>query len=242
MHRTKPRAVRAVAAFAVGATLLSLAACGSDDSAEPAKGGGSIDVVTRWSAGNWAAQAQKRIFDAYTAETGTTINVTEGLEAIDDQVETAVAAGKSPDLVIVNLFDKTVGWLEAGVTVPVDQYVKDWGLADKMKPEALDEWRAGGVAGGELQGLPFSGFSWPRWYNTDLLTKAGVTAVPQTTDELIDAAKKLRESGVGPVTVGGNDWTGQKLFYQIAQSFTDAPTMQKVMQEGGYCATPKVLD
>ncbi|MEO3854518.1 extracellular solute-binding protein [Acrocarpospora sp. B8E8] len=247
MHRTTPRAVRGVAAFAAGALVLSLAACGSDDPAPgpataSATGGGSIDVVTRFTAGNSAAQAQKRVFDAFTAETGIKINLTEGLEAIDDQVETAVAAGKSPDLVIVNLFDKTVGWLGAGVTVPADQYVKDWGLADKMKPEALDEWRVGGVAGGQLQGLPFSGFSWPLWYNTDLLTKAGVTEVPKSTDELIAAAKKLREAGVGPVTVGGNDWTGQKLFYQIAQSFTDAATMQKVMREGGYCTTPSVLN
>ncbi|MFC4591219.1 ABC transporter substrate-binding protein [Sphaerisporangium corydalis] len=242
MHRTTPRAVRTVAALAACAMVLTLAACGSDDPAEPAAGGGTLDIVTRWSSGNSAAKAQKRIFDAFTAETGIKINVTEGLEAIDDQVENAVAAGKSPDLVIVNLFDKTVGWLDAGVTVPVDQYVKDWGLAGKMKPEALDEWRAGGAPDGKLQGLPFSGFSWPVWYNTDLLTKAGVTEIPKTTDDLIAAAKKLRAAKIGPLTVGGNDWSGQKLFYQIAQSFTDAATMEKVMQGGGYCATPSVLN
>ncbi|WP_066375294.1 ABC transporter substrate-binding protein [Herbidospora mongoliensis] len=246
MHRTTPRATRGVAAFAAGALVFALASCGSSEepaagpASAPAAGGGSIDVVTRWTAGNSAAAAQKRVFDAFTAETGIKINLTEGLETIDDQVETSVAAGKSPDLVIVNLFDKTIGWLDAGVTVPVDQYVKDWGLEASMKPEALDEWRVGGVAGGELQGLPFSGFSWPLWYNTELLKKAGVAATPKTTDELIDAAKKLRAVGIGPVTVGGNDWTGQKLFYQIAQSYTDAGTMQKVMQEGGYCATPSV--
>src|SRR5262245_45937529 len=106
-------------AFAAGALVLALSSCGTsseEPSAAPATGGaptsgGSIDVVTRWTAGNSAAAAQKRVFDAFTAETGIKINLTEGLEAIDDQVETSVAAGKSPDLVIVNLFDKTVGWL-----------------------------------------------------------------------------------------------------------------------------------
>ncbi|MEV0568185.1 extracellular solute-binding protein [Dactylosporangium sp. NPDC050588] len=232
-HRTRPRAVRAVAALVALALSPTLAACG-DDAAAP----DSIDVVTRWSAGNSAAAAQNRVFQAFTAETGIKVNVTEGLETIDDQVENAVAAGKSPDVVIVNLFDKTLGWLDAGVTVPVDQYVKDWGLADKIKPAALDEWRAGG----KLQGLPFSGFSWPLWYNTELLKQAGVDKIPATTDELIAAAAKLRATGVAPLAVGGNDWTGQKFFYQVAQSFTDAATMQKVMQQGGYCATPSVLD
>lgn len=238
-HRTRPRAVRAVAAFVVSALALSLAACGSSGSAGSSD---SIDVVTRWSAGNSAAAAQGRLFKAFTDKTGIKVNATDGLETIDDQVENAVAAGKSPDLVIVNLFDKTLGWLDAGVTVPVDSYVKQWGLQDKLKPAALDEWRVGGKPDGKLQGLPFSGFSWPMWYNTDLLKKAGVDKIPATTDELIDAAKKLRAAGIQPLTVGGNDWTGQKLFYQIAESYTDAATMQKVMKSGGYCATPSVLD
>ncbi|GAA4261101.1 ABC transporter substrate-binding protein [Dactylosporangium darangshiense] len=241
-HRTRPRAVRGAAAFVVAALALgpALVACGGDDDSAAAPT--SIDVVTRWSAGNSAAAAQNRVFQAFTAETGIKVNVTEGLETIDDKVENAVAAGKSPDLVIVNLFDKTLGWLDAGVTVPADQYVKDWGLEGKIKPAALDEWRVGGAAGGKLQGLPFSGFSWPLWYNSDLLKQAGVDKIPATTDELIAAAQKLRAKGIGPLTVGGNDWTGQKLFYQIAQSYTDAAAMKKVMQSGGYCSTPSVMD
>lgn len=240
-HRTRPRSLRTVAAFVVSALALApaLVACGGDDGAASSD---SIDVVTRWSAGNSAAAAQNRVLQAFTAETGIKVNVTEGLETIDDQVENAVAAGKSPDVVIVNLFDKTLGWLDAGVTVPADQYVKDWGLEGKLKPAALDEWRVGGAAGGQLQGLPFSGFSWPLWYNSDLLKQAGVDKIPATTDELIAAAGKLRAANIGPLVVGGNDWTGQKLFYQIAQSYTDAKTMQQVMQKGGYCSTEKVLD
>ncbi|GIF98261.1 ABC transporter substrate-binding protein [Catellatospora citrea] len=240
-HRSTSRATRAAAAAALGALLLTpaLVACGSD---EPEAAATSIEVVTRWTAGNSAAAAQKRVLDAYAAETGVTVNLTEGLETIDDQVENAVAAGKSPDLVIVNLFDKTLGWLDAGVTVPVDDYLKEWGLADKVKPTALNEWRVGGTADGKLQGLPFSGFSWPLWYNTDLLKKAGVDQVPATTDELIAAAGKLRAAGIGPVIVGGNDWTGQKLFYQIAQSYADAATMKTVMQKGGYCNTAPVMN
>jgi ABC-type glycerol-3-phosphate transport system substrate-binding protein len=241
-HRTRPRAVRVMAASVVSALALTLGGCGtSGASAGDTGASNSIDVVTRWSAGNTAAAAQKGVFTAFTKETGVKVNATDGLETIDDQVENAVAAGKSPDVVIVNLYDKTLGWQDAGVTVPVDNYLKEWGLADKMKAGALDEWRVGGKPGGKLQGLPFSGFSWPVWYNTDLLKKAGVSKVPTTTDELIDASKKLRAAHIQPLTVGGNDWTGQKLFYQIAQSYTDAAAMEKVMGSGGYCATPSVM-
>ncbi|NJP47049.1 ABC transporter substrate-binding protein [Actinacidiphila epipremni] len=242
-HRTRPWAARVVAASVVSALALALGGCGTGgDQASGSTGkSNSIDVVTRWSAGNSAAAAQARVFKAFTDETGVKVNATDGLETIDDQVENAVAAGKSPDVVIVNLYDKTLGWLDAGVTVPVDNYIKQWGLADKLKPAAVDEWRVGGKPDGQVQGFPYSGFGWPVWYNTDLLKKAGVDTIPTTTDQLIDAAKKLRAKGIQPLTVGGNDWTGQKLFYQIAESYTDAATMQNVMKNGGYCADPNVM-
>ncbi|MDR1427940.1 MAG: ABC transporter substrate-binding protein [Bifidobacteriaceae bacterium] len=204
--------------------------------------GGTLSVVTRWASGSPEAEAQQRIFDAFTAATGIALEVTEGLETIDDQVETMVAGNKAPDLVIVNLFDKTLGWYEARVTVDAQPYLTEWGLAETMKEDALNEWRVGGEPDGALQGLPYSGFSWPVWYNTDLLEKAGVEGIPTTTDELIAAAEKLRAADIDPVVVGGNDWTGQKLFYQIAQSTTDASAMKDVMQNGGYCDTASVMD
>ena len=236
-HSITSRILGATAlALTAGLVLAGCSAGGSTTSSD------SIDVVSRWAAGSPEAEAQQRVFDAFTKDTGIKVNLTDGLENIDDQVENAVAAGKSPELVIVNLFDKTLGWLDAGVTVPVDDYVSDWGLADKLKTQATDEWRVGGDSDGALQGFPYSGFSWPLWYNTKLLSDAGIDAVPTTTDELIAAAKALRAAGTQPLIVGGNDWSGQKLFYQIIESYTDTDTVKDVLQNGGYCATPELVE
>ncbi|QAY73539.1 extracellular solute-binding protein [Agromyces protaetiae] len=238
MNHSRTRSVALIAAVAVPA--LALTGCAG------ASGGASqasdhISVVTRWAAGSAEAEIQQRVFDRFTEKTGITVDFTDGLEDIDDQVETAVAAGKAPDLVIVNLYDKTLGWLDAGVTVPLDDLADEWGLTDKLQPSALDEWRVGGDSSAELQGLPYSGFNWPLWYNTDLLAKAGVTEIPQTTDDLIAAAKALRAADVPPLIVGGNDWSGQKLFYQIIQSYADADTSKEVMSKGGYCDSDEFL-
>jgi multiple sugar transport system substrate-binding protein len=241
------KSIRRTAPLAsLAALTLALGACSGGTGGNDGSGGGptednTLSVVTRWASGSPEAESQQRVFDAFTKATGIELEITEGLETIDDQVETMVAGGQAPDLVIVNLFDKTLGWLEAGVTVDADQYLQQWGLADKMKADALNEWRVDGEPSGALQGLPYSGFSWPVWYNTDLLEKAGVSSVPATTDELISAARKLRAAGTGPVVVGGSDWTGQKLFYQIAQSYADADTMKNVMQNGGYCDSEPVM-
>lgn len=238
MKQMNKRQITSAAALPLIAGL-ALTACGSGDS-----GDGSVEslkVLSRWASGTEEAKFQKQVVDRFTEETGIEVEVVDGLETIDDQFETSIAAGQEPDVVIVNLFDKSLGWLDAGVTQPADDYLQEWGLADKIDEAALTEWRQGQEPDGKLQGLPYSGFSWPVWYNTKLLADAGVTEIPKTTDELIDAARKLRDNGIAPMIVGGNDWSGQKLFYQIAQSYLPADATKKIMSEGGYCSSPEMM-
>jgi multiple sugar transport system substrate-binding protein len=237
MKRLPARQISRSVALSLTA-VLALSACSSGSSDGSVE---SIKVLSRWASGTAEAAFQQQVIDKFTEGTGIEVEVVDGLETIDDQYETAIAAGQEPDVVIVNLFDKTLGWLEAGVIKPTDQYLKDWGLADKIDEAALTQWRQGQKPDGELQGIPYSGFSWPVWYNTKLLKDAGVTEIPKTTDELIAAARKLRDKGIAPMIVGGNDWSGQKLFYQITQSYLTPDATKKIMSEGGYCSSPEMM-
>jgi ABC-type glycerol-3-phosphate transport system substrate-binding protein len=239
MKRLPARQISRSVALSLTA-VLALSACSagsgpSDGSVE------SIKVLSRWASGTAEAAYQQQVIDKFTEGTGIEVEVVDGLETIDDQYETAIAAGQEPDVVIVNLFDKTLGWLDAGVIKPTDQYLKDWGLADKIDEAALTQWRQGQKPDGQLQGIPYSGFSWPVWYNAKLLKDAGVTEVPKTTEELIAAARKLRAKGIAPMIVGGNDWSGQKLFYQITQSYLTPDATKKIMSDGGYCSSPEMM-
>ena len=223
----------------VVAVALTVAACGGSDSS--ANGDGTSDeisVMTRYTAATPEGQAFQRQVDAFTAKTGIKVDVQEGGESLDDSYETSLAAGKEPDVVSINLFDKTTGWLENGATVDVTKYVDEWGLKDKIEPEALAQWTN---ADGQVQGFPYSGFSWPVWYNTELLTQAGITAPPATIDELIADAQTLRAAGIGPMAVGGSDWSGQKLFMQIVQQYMPPEQAQTLFAEGGYCDSPEAM-
>ncbi|MEJ3652976.1 ABC transporter substrate-binding protein [Actinomycetes bacterium KLBMP 9759] len=221
-------------ATALGLTLL--AACGS--------GGAASDQVTEISVLSAFTRAMPEgepfyaAVDEFTRRTGIEVRVVEGAEDVPDLYETSVLAGQEPDVVITNLVEKSTGWVGEGVALPVDQYLDEWGLRDRVRPEAVDEWRN---ADGQVQGFPFSAFTWPFWYNTALLAKAGVAAPPATVDELIDAATKLRAAGIGPLVVGGSDWSGQKLFMQIAQQFLPADAARKRFAEGDFCADPAVM-
>ncbi|WP_255953951.1 ABC transporter substrate-binding protein [Streptomyces odontomachi] len=130
--------------------------------------------------------------------------------------ETSRLARKEADVVMVNLYDKTLAWTEVGATVDVEHYLDAWGLRERVLPAALRDWTDDK---GRLRAFPYFATNWPVAYNHALLERAGVDRIPTTGDELIGAARKLRAKGIAPVTVGGNDWTGQKLLAQIIQTF-----------------------
>lgn len=145
--------------------------------------------------------------------------------------ETSRLARKEPDVVMVNLYDKTLAWTDVGATVDVKGYLDDWGLRDRVRPEALAAWTD---AKGRLRAFPYFATNWPIAYNRALLVRAGVDAIPTTGDELIAAARKLRAKGIAPVTVGGNDWTGQKLLAQIIQTFLTEDEAKHVYATGDF--------
>ncbi|MEU1800340.1 ABC transporter substrate-binding protein [Streptomyces sp. NPDC019937] len=145
--------------------------------------------------------------------------------------ETSRLARKEPDVVMVNLYAKTLAWTDVGATVDVAGYLDDWGLRERVLPEALTSWTDGK---GRLRAFPYFATNWPIAYNTTLLERAGVDGIPRTGDALIGAARKLRAKGIGPVTVGGNDWTGQKLLAQIIQTFLTGDEARHVFATGDF--------
>ncbi|MFE3137839.1 ABC transporter substrate-binding protein [Streptomyces scopuliridis] len=153
--------------------------------------------------------------------------------------ETSRLAKKEADVVMVNLYDKTVAWTELGATVPAGGYLDEWGLRDRIIPGALKEWTD---PKGRLRALPYISSNWPVAFNTSLLRAAGVDAIPTTGDELIAAAKKLRAKGTAPVTIGGNDWTGQKLLAQIIQTFLTPEQARTLYSTGDFSGLPQARD
>ncbi|MCI3244268.1 ABC transporter substrate-binding protein [Streptomyces spinosisporus] len=145
--------------------------------------------------------------------------------------ETSRLARKEADVVMVNLYDKTLAWTDVDATVDVMPYLDDWGLRDRVLPAALSAWTDGK---GRLRAFPYFATNWPVAFNRALLDKAGVDEIPTTGDDLIAAARKLRAKGIAPVTVGGNDWTGQKLLAQIIQTFLSQDEARHVYSTGDF--------
>ena len=203
---------------------------GPASGAEKAKG---LTILSGDGAGTPRGKLLTSLAKEFTKSTGIPVKIlvsgaNTGLKSF---YESAVLAHKEPDLVLANLDAESTSWLKIKAIVPVTKYMKSWGLTKAVTPQSIKDW----TLNGQLQAFPYLGFQWPVMYNTALLTKAGVDKVPATYDELIAAAKKLRAIGVAPLAIGGNDYSGEKIFFQVMQSYLPQAQAQKLFENGGYC-------
>jgi multiple sugar transport system substrate-binding protein len=147
------------------------------------------------------------------------------------KVETATTANQEPDLVFSVLFDGVLNWGDNGVAVPVNDYIKQWGLDGKFTDVALATYT---MPSGVISAFPLEGSTWPIWYNMNLFNKAGLT-IPTTTDQLIADAKVFRAKGMGgPVIASGSDTMGGALFNLIVQSMMTDDEAKKAFGQGDW--------
>lgn len=229
---------RTVLKAALGGGVLAplLASCGA---LTPASSGpGSISVHTQLSGAVSGAQVFADVVAAYQRRTGRTVAQLKNGSDLPIVFETSSLAGKEADVAVVNMMGRTLGWTGAGATIDVMDLLDAWDLRDKILPEAVAEWTD---ERGRLRAFPFTRTNWPVSFNTALLEEAGVGSIPTTSDELIAAADALRVAGTGPVTVGGSDWSGQKLFLQILQGFVTQDEARTVFATGKLSESPGAL-
>ena len=228
--------------FAKGVSMIALAsglAAVTGVSTAVAQGTEPLVVMSTFSPNENTGPAFAEAVRQYTEKTGVEV---ETLFSSPTQIftayETAVLAGQEPHVLIVNLYDRSLEWTKTGATLPVTDYFKEWGFDAFVNPQAVDEWTD---AEGRLQAMPYRGFSWPVWYNMELLAKVGETEIPTTYDDLIALSDKLAAEGVTAVSIGGSDWSGEKFLLQLLQLTTSREEAATLMAKGGYCDSPDAM-
>lgn len=118
----------------------------------------------------------------------------------------AFRAGRHPE--IVQIYEVgTLTMMRSGVVYPVHELMADMGYDvdwDAFVQPVLSYYV---TPEGELLSMPFNS-STPIFYgNLDLMAEAGLEELPQTWDEVGDAAAALRDAGVAcPFTTGWQSW------------------------------------
>lgn len=187
----------------VGTMVFSLVACGSNESASNSSTSGESASDESASNGSdsqssggvtlkfqqwWGAELPEgyldEIVENYEKETGVKVQL---LTAPWSDTKTAITAGATNGT-IADIISVDGAWLaefaEMGIITDVEAAGVDTNLAS-------DIWEVDGTK----YVVPANNFAYPMYVNMDILEKSGVSEIPTTWSELIDACKKITNAG-----------------------------------------------
>ena len=178
----------------VAAIGLLAAACGSDSSSaqqsiNPSESHAPV-TITMWS--EWTSKAEtevfNKVFDMFHEQyPWITVDSRTGLT--DNKITAAINAGNPPDAVLSFGVDNVGLWCSTGAWLNLNDHISADGLdmGATFPPAALTYTSYQG----NQCSLPFLTDVTGMYYNKDLFDEAGISDPPETTDELLEDAKKL---------------------------------------------------
>jgi raffinose/stachyose/melibiose transport system substrate-binding protein len=195
----------AIAGIAMAATL-TLIGCGTP--AGPSQDGEIVGREISWllsrPADGGIISVVKEIADEYAeAHPGFSLNLitTPDRPSYLQKLETLAAADQLPEFFDTDATPFTRKLVDQGKLVDVEALLTDLGIYEDFRPLALDYQR---FDDGSLYMVPFEFEMEFFWYNTALFEQAGVT-VPATLDDFADLCGPLRDAGVIPFALDGQD-------------------------------------
>lgn len=187
-----------LAAGILSASLLFATACSNNSASEVQKNGdgtGDLVVVDILQGKVEVANHLQELTDQYTKVHP---NVTFNIQTVADPtvLKTKFASGSAPDIFTLQGYQDTQTWKDKLEDLSDQPWVKD-AYENALEPMTMD---------GKIYGQPVNLEGYGLVYNKELFKKAGITVLPKTYSELEVAAKKLKDAGITPFSVGYGEW------------------------------------
>lgn len=142
--------------------------------------------------------------EAYNQVAGLKAELTvQQTTTIDRMIQTALAAGKGPDIVESTGPAMASSYANAGYLAELEGYVDAFGWADKLQPWAL----GAGLVDGKLYSIPRAYSSLTMLYNPETFDSNG-WSLPTTRDELEAICEDAESKGIMPIAAGNADYQG----------------------------------
>ncbi|MFA6689554.1 MAG: ABC transporter substrate-binding protein [Sphaerochaetaceae bacterium] len=137
------------------------------------------------------------------------------------KLTTALAAGNAPDVIVVHQ-GNMLPYVQNGSLLALNDYVDAEVLADFQEAPL-----SGCISDGKIYSLPLDVHPIVMYYNKDLMAQAGITKVPQTAQEFIDASLAVQKA-TGKWGLAIDNTTGVYKAYTLTRLF-----MSMLAQQGG---------
>jgi raffinose/stachyose/melibiose transport system substrate-binding protein len=223
---------RSLALAAACTAALALSACspsaGSDTAATADGEGGDETTLTVWSWRTEDVEAYERIFDVYEeSHPGVTVDFRTFKNTEYNQIlSTGLTGDGGPDVTQLRAYGLLQPLVEGGNLVPLDDVVDVEGFDETVLAGAR------GVSDDKLYGVPFAVQTLQVYYNKALFEENGIE-VPETWENMVAAAEKLKGAGVTPFAVGGKDaWTLPMLHDIVGSAHYGGSQFQQAVATG----------
>jgi len=157
-----------------------------------------------WNEAEPQGQVIARAADAFTKETGIPVEINFNGRDIRMTLQPALDAGETIDIFDEDIERVSSTW--GNYLLPLDSYVAKSYPETGGRPYSqvvnktlLDLARQ--LGNGSVKNIPYQPMAYLVMYNKDLFTRAGVTSLPKTWNEMLDVCAKLRDIGVAGFTV-----------------------------------------
>ncbi|UJW85371.1 ABC transporter substrate-binding protein [Devosia sp. SL43] len=185
----------------------------------------SVEVYSNWVSGGESA-ALNAIASAFEAKGGKWIDFAVPGDSVAPAI-TRIVAGDPMGAAKMQSTDLDELYA-AGLMADIDQVAADNNWKDRL---ADFVWNSI-TRDGHVYGAPINSQSevW-LWYNKKVFSDLGI-AEPQSYDDLFTGMDKIKEAGIIPLAVGGQDWQLAILFYKVLAGV--APDVYLQMQGENY--------
>jgi raffinose/stachyose/melibiose transport system substrate-binding protein len=167
----------------------------------------------------------KQIFSQFeAANPGVTIKMeTRSVDEHKSALRIAAASKAGPDIYYMWAGLGLGGeFVKAGMSAPVDDYYAEYKWNNVLRPLA-DAYTT--LYPPHRHGVPYQLNGEALYYNKELFKKAGIAQPPQSYDELVAAAGKLKQAGIPAIAFGGSvNWHVMRLMDVLLETKCGATT------------------
>ncbi|MEV0593913.1 ABC transporter substrate-binding protein [Nonomuraea cavernae] len=201
------------------ASVLSLSACGGDQAADPATGGGDaakqVEVFSWWTGPGEAdgLQAMKQIFEKQNPSfTFFDAAVAGGSgDKAKALLQSKLQADTPPDTFQGHAGAELQGYIKAGDLEELNSLYDELKLQDVFPSQLIDQISVDG----KIYSVPVNIHrSNVLWFNPTVLKEAGVAGAPKTIEEFTAALQKVKAKGKVPLSIG-SEWTVTHLLESV---------------------------
>jgi raffinose/stachyose/melibiose transport system substrate-binding protein len=166
--------------------------------------GARLVYWSMWNEAEPQGQVIARAAEAFTRETGIPVEINFNGRDIRMTLQPALDAGE-----VIDIFDEDIERVSqtwGNYLLPLDSYVTQIYPTTGGRPynqvvnrTLLDLARQ--LGNGQIKNIPYQPMAYVVMYNKDLFVRAGITVLPKTWNEMLDACAKLKAINVAGFTV-----------------------------------------